>query len=96
MRLAMLFDNSGSLDQRANLKSRRRCISFGKVMRPMDEAAIYSIETDSYLAQPLTSDIGLLEQTIESLANRKVPLRCSMRIIDAALTCVLTAAGACW
>src|SRR6185503_14726250 len=29
-----------------------------------DEAAIYSIETDSYLAQPLTSDIGRLEHTI--------------------------------
>ena len=33
-------------------------------MRPKDEAAIYSIETDSYLAQPLTNNILRLEQTI--------------------------------
>src|SRR6185369_7264766 len=37
---------------------------FRKVMRSKDEAAIYSIETDSYLAQPLTSDVQRLQQTI--------------------------------
>ena len=33
---------------------------FRTVMRPTDEAAIYSIESESYLAQPLTRDVGLL------------------------------------
>jgi VWFA-related protein len=34
------------------------------VLRAKDEAAIYSIETDSYLAQPLTNDVTRLERTI--------------------------------
>src|SRR6185295_19960675 len=37
---------------------------FRKVIRSKDEAAVYSIETESYLAQPLTKDLVRLEQTI--------------------------------
>ena len=33
-------------------------------MRPKDEAAVYSIETESRLVQPLTSDVVRLEHTI--------------------------------
>jgi Ca-activated chloride channel homolog len=64
VRLAMLFDNSGSLDTAREFEKQAAIRFFRKVMRPKDEAAIYSIETDSYLAQPLTKDIVRLEHTI--------------------------------
>jgi VWFA-related protein len=64
VRLAMLFDNSGSLDAAREFEKQAAIRFFGKVMRSKDEAAIYSIETDSYLAQSLTSDVIRLQQTI--------------------------------
>src|SRR5829696_1590244 len=64
VRLAMLFDNSGSLDAAREFEKQAAIRFFRKVLRPKDEAAIYSIETDSYLAQPLTHDILRLEHTI--------------------------------
>ena len=64
VRLAMLFDNSGSLDAAREFEKQAAIRFFRKVLRPKDEAAIYSIETDSYLAQPLTRDVVRLEQTI--------------------------------
>ncbi|HEU0252538.1 MAG TPA: VWA domain-containing protein [Pyrinomonadaceae bacterium] len=64
VRLAMLFDNSGSLDAAREFEKQAAIRFFRKVLRPKDEAAIYSIETDSYLAQPLTKDIVRLEHTI--------------------------------
>ena len=64
VRLAMLFDNSGSLDAAREFEKQAAIRFFRKVLRAKDEAAIYSIETDSYLAQPLTNDVIRLEQTI--------------------------------
>jgi VWFA-related protein len=64
VRLAMLFDNSGSLDAAREFEKQAAIRFFRKVLRSKDEAAIYSIETDSYLAQPLTNNILRLEQTI--------------------------------
>jgi len=64
VRLAMLFDNSGSLDAAREFEKQAAMRFFRKVLRAKDEAAIYSIETDSYLAQPLTRDLVRLEQTI--------------------------------
>ena len=64
VRMVMLFDNSGSLDTAREFEKQAAIRFFRKVLRPKDEAAIYSIETDSYLAQPLTKDILRLEQTI--------------------------------
>ena len=69
VRLAMLFDNSGSLDVAREFEKQAAMHFFRKVMRPIDEAAIYSIETESYLAQPLTNDIAKLERTIESFGR---------------------------
>ena len=60
----MLFDNSGSLDAAREFEKQAATRFFRKVLRPVDEAAIYSIETESYLAQPLTHDIVRLEHTI--------------------------------
>lgn len=67
--LVMLFDNSGSLSSARDFEKRAAMQFFRKVLRPSDEAAIYSVESDSYLAQPLTKDIGLLERTIETFAR---------------------------
>src|SRR5689334_1951475 len=64
VRLTMLFDNSGSLDAAREFEKQAAIHFFRKVLRAKDEAAIYSIETDSYLAQPLTNDVQRLEQTI--------------------------------
>lgn len=64
VRLVMLFDNSGSLHVARDFEKQAAIRFFRKVLRPKDEAAIYSIEVDSYLAQPLTRDFVRLEQTI--------------------------------
>ncbi|HKG45719.1 MAG TPA: VWA domain-containing protein [Pyrinomonadaceae bacterium] len=64
VRLAMLFDNSGSLDPARDFEKQAAIRFFRKVLRSKDEAAIYSIDTDSYLAQSLTNDIVRLEHTI--------------------------------
>lgn len=69
VRLVMLFDNSGSLDLEREFEKQAAMRFFRRVMRPVDEAAIYSIETDSYLAQPLTKHVGLLERTIATFGR---------------------------
>jgi hypothetical protein len=35
----------------------------------MDEAAIYSISTDVFLAQPMTNNVRLLQQTIDNFGR---------------------------
>ena len=69
VRLAMLFDNSGSLDFARDFEKRAAINFFRNVMRPVDQAAIYSVSTNIVLAQPMTSDIGRLQQTIEMFAK---------------------------
>ena len=69
VRLAMLFDNSGSLDAAREFEKQAAIRFFKKVMRANDEAAIYSIETDSRLVQPLTADVVRLQQTIASFGK---------------------------
>jgi VWFA-related protein len=84
VRLAMLFDNSGSLDAAREFEKQAAMHFFRKVIRPSDEAAIYSVETDSYLAQPLTSDISRLERTIEGFGKPAGSTSLFDAIIDAA------------
>lgn len=84
VRLAMLFDNSGSLDFARAFEKEAARHFFRQVMRPADEAAVYSIESESYLAQPLTSDIALLEHTIESFGKPEGSTSLFDAIIDAA------------
>ncbi len=85
VRLAMLFDNSGSLDYAREFEKQAARHFFRQVMRPGDEAAIYSVESESYLAQPLTSDIPLLERTIDSFAKPEGSTSLFDAIIDAAM-----------
>jgi Ca-activated chloride channel family protein len=65
VRMAMLFDNSGSLDAAREFEKRAAVHFFRDVLRPVDQAAIYSVATNVQLAQPITSDIFRLQQTIE-------------------------------
>jgi Ca-activated chloride channel family protein len=69
VRMAMLFDNSGSLDFSREFEKHAAVRFFHKVMRAKDEGAVFSIETDSYLAQPLTKDVARLEQTINNFGK---------------------------
>jgi VWFA-related protein len=84
VRLAMLFDNSGSLDPAREFEKQAATRFFRKVMRKQDEAAIYSISTDSYLAQPLTNDVMRLEQTIATFGRPEGGTSLFDAIIDAA------------
>ena len=84
VRLAMLFDNSGSLDPAREFEKQAATRFFRKVMRKQDEAAIYSISTDSYLAQPLTNDVVRLEQTIATFGRPEGGTSLFDAIIDAA------------
>lgn len=69
VRLAMLFDNSGSLSASREFEKHAAVRFFQNVMRPVDQAAIYSISTDVLLSQPMTSNTRVLQQTIESFGK---------------------------
>jgi Ca-activated chloride channel family protein len=84
VRMAMLFDNSGSLDVARDFEKQAAKHFFRRVMRPADEAAIYSVESDSYLAQPLTSDVFRLERTIDNFGKPEGSTSLFDAIIDAA------------
>jgi Ca-activated chloride channel family protein len=84
VRMAMLFDNSGSLIASRDLEKQAAKRFFGRVLRPVDQAAIYSVSTDSYIAQPLTNDIRRLEQTIESFGPPEGGTSLFDAIVDAA------------
>ncbi len=65
VRMAMLFDNSDSLREARELEKQAAMRFFRQVMRPVDQAAIYSVSTTNTLEQPLTSDVQKLVRTIE-------------------------------
>ncbi len=83
VRMVMLFDNSGSLDFAREFEKRAAIDFFRRVLRKSDEAAIYSIEADGYLAQPLTNDILRLEQTILNFGKPSGSTSLFDAIIDA-------------
>jgi Ca-activated chloride channel family protein len=65
VRMAMLFDNSGSLSAAREFEKHAATQFFQNVLRPVDQAAIYSVSTNVELSQPMTSDVRLLQKTIE-------------------------------
>jgi Ca-activated chloride channel family protein len=83
VRMVMLFDNSGSLDLARDFEKQAAVDFFRRVLRKSDEAAIYSIESDSYLAQPLTNDISRLQHTILSFGKPQGSTSLFDAIIDA-------------
>jgi Ca-activated chloride channel family protein len=69
VRMAMLFDNSGSLDASREFEKRAAVRFFRNVLRPVDQAAVFSVSTDVTLAEPLTNDARRLESSIESFGK---------------------------
>jgi VWFA-related protein len=84
VKLVMLFDNSGSVFLSREFEKQAAKRFFRKVLRPSDEAAVYSIESDSYLAQPLTKDLARLEYTIDSFGRPGGSTSLFDAIVDAA------------
>ena len=69
VRMAMLFDNSGSLDEAREFEKHAAITFFSNVMRPNDQACIYSVATNVELSQPMTSDVRRLQQTIQGFGK---------------------------
>jgi Ca-activated chloride channel family protein len=69
VRMAMLFDNSGSLSESRDFEKRAAVKFFRNVLRPVDQAAVFSVSTDVTLAEPLTNDARRLEVSIGSFGK---------------------------
>ena len=69
VRMAMLFDNSGSLSESREFEKRAAIRFFRYVLRPVDQAAVFSVSTEVTLAQALTNDVRRLESSIESFGK---------------------------
>ena len=69
VRLVMLFDNSMSLSAAREFEKKAAVKFFRSVMRPIDQAAIYSIWTIPVFVQPFTSDVRTLVRTIENFRH---------------------------
>ncbi|PYS85641.1 MAG: hypothetical protein DMF67_00090 [Acidobacteria bacterium] len=63
--IAILYDNSASLNATREFERQAGIRFLKSVMRPVDRAAVYSISTTPELAQPLTNDVRALVRTIE-------------------------------
>jgi Ca-activated chloride channel family protein len=69
VRIALLFDNSSSIRPTRELEKQAAVHFFRSVLRPVDQAAIFSIETIPQLSQPLTNDAARLARTIERFGD---------------------------
>jgi Ca-activated chloride channel homolog len=69
VQVALLFDNSASLSAAREFEKQAAVRFFQSVVRPIDRAAVYSISTNSTLAQPLTADVGRLVRTIQNFGK---------------------------
>jgi Ca-activated chloride channel family protein len=65
VRIALLFDNSSSIRPTRELEKQAAINFFRTVIRPIDQAAIFSISTVPTLDQSLTNDVSRLVRTIE-------------------------------
>jgi Ca-activated chloride channel homolog len=63
--LVMLFDNSSSLIQAREFEKQSAVRFFRRVMRPIDQAAIYSVSTVPALEHNFTSNVNSLVAAIE-------------------------------
>lgn len=69
VQIALLFDNSASLNASREFEKRAAVRFLKSVVRPRDRAAVYSISTTPELAQPLTNDVRALVRTIEGFGK---------------------------
>jgi Ca-activated chloride channel family protein len=67
--IALLFDNSSSLNAMRDFERKAGIRFLQSVMRPVDRAAIYSISTEPQLAHAMTSDVHALVRTIENFGK---------------------------
>lgn len=84
VRLTMLFDNSSSLNPAREFQKKAAVRFFKRVVRPIDEAAIFSISTVPELSQPMTSDVKQLTRVIEDFRKPKGATAMLDTIIQAA------------
>ncbi len=66
VRMVMLFDNSDSIRSSREFEKQAAMRFFKSVLRPVDQAAIYSVGSVFDLVQPLTNDVPKLVRTIEN------------------------------
>ena len=83
VRMAMLFDNSGSMSESRDFEKRAAIRFFQNVIRSNDQAAIYSVSTTAELSQPMTSDVPRLEQTIQNFGKPDFGTSLNDAIFDA-------------
>jgi Ca-activated chloride channel family protein len=69
VRLALLFDNSYSLRSAREMEKQSAMRFFRTVIRPVDLAAVYSVDDYERLMQPLTNDVSALVRTVESFGE---------------------------
>lgn len=69
VRLVLLFDNSSSIDKAREFEKEAAIKFFKKVLRPMDQAALYSVTDQIRLIQPLTNNAKQLSQAIDSFGK---------------------------
>jgi Ca-activated chloride channel family protein len=65
VKLALLFDNSSSIDKAREFEKQAAVKFFKRVLRPIDQAAIYSVTDKIVLVQALTNNVRQLTQAIE-------------------------------
>lgn len=69
VRLALLFDNSASVSPTRKFQMEAAVQFFRRVIRPVDQAAVYSVSTEPALVRPLTADVGSLVRTVENFGT---------------------------
>jgi len=67
--MAVLFDNSSSLTAAREFQKQAAVRFFKSVLRPADQAALYSVSTDATLVAPLTNDVKTLIYAIDSFGK---------------------------
>lgn len=84
VRMVMLFDNSDSIRSSREFEKQAAMRFFKSVLRPIDQAAIYSVGTVFDLVQPLTSDVSKLVRTIEHFEKPEGATKLLEAIVHAA------------
>lgn len=69
VRMTLLFDNSSSLTAARQFEKKAAIRFFRRVLRSVDQAAIYSVSTVPLLEQPFTGDVPTLVRTIENFGK---------------------------
>ncbi|MDQ3820601.1 MAG: VWA domain-containing protein, partial [Acidobacteriota bacterium] len=81
--LALLFDNSESLQSAREFEKQAAVRFFRSVIRPIDRAAIYSVATEVDLVQPLTNSVPALVRTIEHFGKPEGATKLLDAIVEA-------------